>query len=67
MAAFQRRHYVLIADTLAKLVDATPQTDLFARADLSLLVDRFVALFERDNDRFKPSTFRARVWRDGTE
>jgi hypothetical protein len=60
---FTRRHYIQIAQLLAKAADE--RKDLFSRADLAELVDRFETLFADDNPSFKPEVFRKAVWRDG--
>lgn len=63
MAAFSSRHYIQIAKLLATAADE--RKDLFSRADLAELVERFEALFAADNPAFKPALFRKAVWRDG--
>jgi hypothetical protein len=60
---FTRMHYTEIAKALAAAADE--RKDLIGRSDLAELVDRFVALFERDNDNFQADRFRKAVWRDG--
>lgn len=64
MAKFQRRHYQAIADMLSGEVH---RANLFERTELDLLVDKFSRLFEQDNPRFKPSTFRQAIYCDGVD
>ena len=63
--AFQRRHYTHVADLLRTMLDT--RKDLFSRADMAEIIDRFVDVFEDDNPRFKPDRFRQAIYRDGVK
>lgn len=56
MPAFQRRHYVALADMIAALhADAA---DMFETATINTFVDLLVRRFQRDNPRFDAERFR---------
>lgn len=56
MPAFQRRHYVAIADLIAAMHADSP--DVFETATINTFTDALVRKFKRDNPRFDADRFR---------
>lgn len=54
---FQRRHYETIAEILSQMY--TECRDMFERATVDAIRDRFVITFTADNPSFSPSRFRS--------
>lgn len=59
MSAFQRRHYIALADVLRDVREtAHAEQDLFLLTALPVVGEALIQTLMRDNHRFRPSQFR---------